>query len=496
MLLIVEPRHTSLDRSSRRHRIPRVYLQWRVLFALLLIALGLGQAQAQSAAAGTPSLDRSLANGLRVLVFEERRAPTALHMVFVRAGSLDETTGRTGLAHVLEHMMFKGTETLKPGEFSKRVAALGGRDNAFTTREYTGYFQQVHRDAVFEVMSLEADRMQRLRFSDEEFKKEIQVVMEERRLRTEDSPFGLAYEALMATAFQAHPVRNPIIGWMSDLQSLTADDARDWYQRWYGPNYATLVVAGDVDSEAVFAHAQKIYGSWQPKPAVDQRPQTEPAQIGQRLARVRAPAENPFFLLAWRAPTLTAADGPLRPENAKAREVVALAMLSTLLDDSDTGMLVVDLVRSRKLAVSVDAGTDGISRGPGLFTIRATPSPGVSPTQLQEEIRKALQEIARSGVSEKEIARLRRQAKAGQVYQQDSIFSRAMQAGRLAMMGRPTQDVADWLRMLDAITSEDLQRAAAAVFVPERLTMIELEPLSPDAQPRARQGFGPAVIRH
>jgi zinc protease len=171
-------------------------------------------------------------------------------------------------------------------------------------------------------------------------------------------------------------------------------------------------------------------------------------------------------------------------------------MLSTLLDDSDTGMLVVDLVRSRKLAVSVDAGTDGISRGPGLFTIRATPSPGVSPTQLQEEIRKALQEIARSGVSEKEIARLRRQAKAGQVYQQDSIFSRAMQAGRLAMMGRPTQDVADWLRMLDAITSEDLQRAAAAVFVPERLTMIELEPLSPDAQPRARQGFGPAVIRH
>lgn len=505
MPLIVDPHPNPLGLCPHRHAIRcgllkkgRALLALQFLTLALACSLGLGQAQAQAQpnASGTPSLDRSLTNGLRVLVFEDHRAPTALHMVFVRAGSIDETTGKTGLAHVLEHMMFKGTETLKPGEFSKRVSALGGRENAFTTREYTGYFQQVHRDAVFEVMALEADRMQRLRFSDEEFKKEIQVVMEERRLRTEDSPTGLAYEALMATAFHAHPVRNPIIGWMSDLQSLTADDARDWYQRWYGPNYATLIVAGDVDPEAVFAHAQKIYGDWQPKPAVDQRPQTEPTQIGQRLARVRAPAENPFFILAWRVPTLMAADGPLRPDNAKAREVVALAMLSTLLDDSDTGMLVTDLVRNRKLAVSVNAGTDGISRGPGLFTIQATPSPGVSPAQLQEEIRKALQEIARAGVSEKEITRLRRQAKAGQVYQQDSIFSRTMQAGRLAMVGRPTQDVADWLTMLDAITSSDLQRAAASVFVPEQLTVIELEPLSPDARPRPRQGFGPAVIRH
>jgi zinc protease len=417
-------------------------------------------------------------------------------MVYIRAGSIDETTGRTGLAHVLEHMMFKGTETLKAGEFSKRVSALGGRENAFTAREYTGYFQQVHRDALFEVMSLEADRMQRLRFDDAEFKKEIQVVMEERRLRTEDSPVGLAYEALMATAFQAHPVRNPIIGWMSDLQSLKADDARDWYRTWYGPNYATLVVAGDVDPEAVYAHAEKIYGGWSPKPIVDQRPQTEPPQQGQRIAKVRAPAENPFFILAWRAPTLGASDGPMRPDNAKAREVVALSMLATLLDDSDTGLLVVDLVRSRKLAVSVNAGTDGISRGPGLFTVQATPSPGVSPAQLQEEIRKALEQIARAGVSEKEITRLRRQAKASQVYQQDSIFARAMQAGRLVMAGRPTQDVADWLSVLDTITNEDLRRVATSVFVAEAQTVIELEPLSPDAVPRPRQGFGSAVIRH
>jgi zinc protease len=417
-------------------------------------------------------------------------------MVYIRAGSIDETTGRTGLAHVLEHMMFKGTDTLKAGEFSKRVSALGGRENAFTAREYTGYFQQVHRDALFEVMSLEANRMQRLRFDDAEFKKEIQVVMEERRLRTEDSPVGLAYEALMATAFQAHPVRNPIIGWMSDLQSLTANDARDWYRTWYGPNYATLVVAGDVDPEAVYAHAEKIYGGWSPKPRVDQRPQTEPSQKGLRMAKVRAPAENPFIILAWRAPTLGASDGPMRSDNTKAREVVALSMLATLLDDSDTGLLVVDLVRSRKRAVSVNAGADGIGRGPGLFTIQATPSPGVTPAQLQEEIVKVLAQIARAGVSEKEIARLRLQAKASQVYQQDSIFARAMQAGRLVMAGRPTQDVADWLSVLDTITNEDLRRVATSVFVPEAQTVIELEPLSPDAVQRPRQGFGPSVIRH
>jgi zinc protease len=467
------------------------------LFSLtLVLGLSADLARAQGASATTPNLDRTLPNGLRVIVFEDRRAPTALHMVWIRAGSIDETNGRTGLAHVLEHMMFKGTETLAAGEFSKRVAALGGRENAFTAREYTGYFQQVHRDALFEVMALEADRMQRLRFDDAEFVKEIQVVMEERRLRTEDSPGGLAYEALMGTAFQAHPTRNPIIGWMNDLENLTAEDARQWYETWYGPNFATVVVAGDVDSEAVFTQVESLYKNWQPKPAVDQRPQLEPPQNGMRSARVQAPAENPFVIQAWKAPTLGPGDGPLSATNPRARDVVALSMLATLLDDPDTGILVTELVRQRRIALSVSTGADGLARSPGLFTIQATPSPGTSIAQLQEEIGLILGRIAREGVSEEDLARLRRQARAAQVYQQDSLFSRAMQAGRLASMGRPVTDVSDWLKVLDTIRVDDLRRVASEVVIPSRLTVVELEPLPAGSRPAARRGFGPALPRH
>ncbi|MGA0865376.1 MAG: M16 family metallopeptidase, partial [Burkholderiaceae bacterium] len=218
-----------------------------------------------AATTASPTLDKTLPNGLRVIVYEDNRAPTALHMVWLRAGSMDESTGKTGLAHVLEHMMFKGTKTLGPGEFSRRVAALGGRENAFTSKEYTAYFQQIHKDALFEVMTLEADRMQNLVISDEEFAKEIKVVMEERRLRTDDSPSGLAYEALMAHAFVASPVRAPIIGWMSDLESLTAQDARDWYASWYAPNNATVIVAGDVNAQQVYDKVVSLYADWQRK---------------------------------------------------------------------------------------------------------------------------------------------------------------------------------------------------------------------------------------
>ena len=473
-------------------RLPALFL-----FSLaLVLGLSTGLAGAQGAPATTPSLDRTLPNGLRVIVYEDSRAPTALHMVWIRAGSIDETNGKTGLAHVLEHMMFKGTETLAAGEFSKRVAALGGRENAFTAREYTGYFQQVHRDALFEVLALEADRMQRLRFDDAEFAKEIQVVMEERRLRTDDSPSGLAYEALMGTAFQVHPSRNPIIGWMNDLENLTANDARRWYDTWYGPNFATVVVAGDVDSQAVFTELERLYRNWQRKPAVDQRPQTEPAQNGLRTARVKAPAENPFFIQAWKAPTIGPGDGRLSADNPRARDVVALSMLATLLDDADTGILVTELVRQRRLALSVNSGADGIARSPGLFTIQATPSPGTTTAQLQQEIGQILDRIAREGVSDEDLSRLRRQAKASQVYQQDSLFSRAMQAGRLASMGRPVTDVPDWLEVLQTIRAEDLRRVAADTFTPDRLTVIELEPLPAGSRPAARRGFGPALPRH
>lgn len=475
---------------------------WRSLKRLLLAFVGLLALGLQPLGAeGLPTLDKTLANGMRIVVFEDSRSPTALHMVWIRAGSMDETDGKSGIAHVLEHMMFKGTKTLGPGEFSKKVSALGGRENAFTSREYTGYFQQVHRDALFEVMALEADRMQNLVINDDEFAKELKVVMEERRLRTDDSPQGRSFEALMATAFTAHPIRRPIIGWMNDLEQLTANDARDWYAQWYRPQYATLVVVGNVSAQAVFDKAQALYAGWgssttalNSTQAATSREFVEPTQLGPRTAEVTAPAENPFFIDAWKAPVLGAGDGPLSPDNPKARDVVALSVLASLLDDPNTGILVESLVRQRQLALGLGVSSDTVSRGPGLFTITGSPRPGRSIQELQTAIDEVIKAFLEKGVSEAQLERIRRQAKASQVYQQDSLFSRAMVTGRLAMTGRPLSDRMAWLVMLDEIKADDLNRVAAQVLRDENRTTITLKPTDPKAA--ARRGLGSSILRH
>ena len=209
----------------------------------------------------SPTVDKILANGLRVLVFEDHSAPTVIQMTVVRAGSIDEVDGKSGIAHVLEHMMFKRTETMKEGEFSRIIGSLGGQENAFTSREITGYHQQVHKDHLETIIKLEADRMQNLVFKQEDFKKEIQVVLQERLLRTDDNPRGRAYETLFAQAFQASPIRRPIIGWRNDILSLELSDAKEWYDQWYVPNNITVIIAGAVESSTVVNLIEKYYGA-------------------------------------------------------------------------------------------------------------------------------------------------------------------------------------------------------------------------------------------
>ena len=221
-----------------------------------------------------------LANGMQLIVQPDRRAPTAMHMVWVRVGSMDEVDGTSGVAHVLEHMMFKGTKTVPPGDFSRRVAALGGQENAFTSRDYTGYYQQIPSHRLEEVMRLEADRFAHNQWPDAEFRKEIEVVKEERRMRTEDQPRALLWEQLGAAAFVASPYRRPVVGWMSDLDAMTPDDVRQFHHRWYVPGNATVVVAGDVDVAKVRALAEKIYGSIPARAVPERKPRTEPAQRG------------------------------------------------------------------------------------------------------------------------------------------------------------------------------------------------------------------------
>ena len=344
---------------------------------------------ALSAALAAPALanpfETTLANGMKLIVKEDRRAPSVVHMVWYRAGAMDEPDGVSGVAHVLEHMMFKGTKEVGPGEFNRRVAAVGGRDNAFTGKDYTAYFQQVPPAQLPAMMALEADRMKNLVLTDEEFAREIEVVKEERRLRTDDQPRALVFEQLMATAYQAHPYRRPVIGWMPDLEAMQPEDARAWYRRWYAPNNAYLVVVGDVDHREVFRDAERTYGTIPAAELPARRISPEPAQRGPRTAVVKAPAELPYIAMSWHVPALR--------DPAGDREAYALDVLAAVLDGYDGARLTRSLVRDQRIAVSVGAGYDTGNRGPALFHLHGVPAAGTSPEALAEALRAVVRRL-------------------------------------------------------------------------------------------------------
>ena len=445
---------------------PLALLQAALLWALFMPAWAL---------AATDTHEFRLANGLKLIVKEDHRAPTVVNMVWYRAGSIDELSGTTGVAHVLEHMMFKGTKKLKPGEFSKRVAELGGRDNAFTSKDYTAYHQQVERSRLAQVMALEADRMQNLTMDPAEFGKEIKVVMEERRLRTEDKPLSLLREALYATAFVASPYRHPVVGWMDDLQNMTAADALAWYQRWYAPNNAVVVIAGDVDPQQVLKLAEKYFGAIPPKTLPKTKPQQEPIQNGIRRVNVKAPAENPFLMMAYKVPRLL--------DIEKDEEPYALELLAAVLDGYDNARLPAKLVRTDRIANSVDAGYDGIGRGPTLFMLAGTPTKDSSVEKLEAALRAEVARIAQDGVSVQELKRVKAQVIAGQVYKRDSVFGQAMEIGSVELSGISHKQIDRMIERLSSITPQQVQAVAQKYFSDDQLTVATLTPLPLPAQP-------------
>jgi zinc protease len=410
-----------------------------------------------------------LKNGMKIIVKEDHRAPTVAHMIWYKTGSMDEQNGTTGVAHALEHMMFKGTKSLKPGEFSQRVAALGGRENAFTSKDYTAYFQQVEKSKLEKVMALEADRMINLIFNKDEFSREIRVVMEERRWRTEDQPIPQVYEALSAAAFNAHPYHHPIAGWMSDLQSMTVQDAKVWYDRWYAPNNAVMVVTGDVNPRQVHALAEKYFGKMARKTVPVTKPQEEPAQHGIRRVTVKAPAENPYVVLAFKGPRLSNVE--------KDDESHALDVLSAILDGYDNARLNAKLVRTDKVANSVGAGFSNIERGPVLFMLDGTPANGTTTEQLEKLLRAEVDRIAKEGISEQELKRVKTQLIAGQIYKRDSIFGQAMEIGVMEMSGLSHTDIDRLIDKLKAVTAEQVQAVAQKYFGDDALTVATLVPL-------------------
>ena len=409
-----------------------------------------------------------LDNGMQIIVKEDHRAPVVVSMVWYRAGSMDEVSGTTGVAHVLEHMMFKGTRELAPGQFSKTIARAGGRDNAFTSRDATAYHQQLHVSQLPLALKLEADRMANLTLSQQEFDREIKVVMEERRLRTEDQPRSLLYESFLATAYQQHPYRTPIVGWMRDLENMNVEDARAWYRAWYAPNNATLIVVGDIDAREVFEQAQRWFGNIAPRTLPERRAQAEPVQRGTRRAVVGAPAELPYVLMGWHVPVLRDLERDWEP--------YALWVLAEALDGSEAARLPRALVRELRVAVSAGASYDALSRGPGLFVLSGTPATGRTVDELEAALREQLGAIAEHGITAVELERTKVQAVAAQVFQRDSMFAQAMQIGRAHNAGLPPDGAELQVRKLQEVTAEQVQAVARKYFGEDGVTVVTLKP--------------------
>ncbi len=449
-------------------------MRLRIALGLLsLLSLLLTPPLAVAAPVTDNTFETTLANGMRVVVREDHRAPTAVQMVWYRVGSIDEHDGVTGVAHVTEHMMFKGTPRVGPGEFNRRVASVGGRDNAFTSTDYTAYFQQVPASQLKAVMVLEADRMRHLTLEPIGYSKEIQVIMEERRMRTDDQSSARVHEAMNAVAWQAHPYRRPVIGWMSDLEQMTVADVRDWYRRWYVPNNATLVVVGDVNHQQVFGWAKQTYGAIPARALPERKQYEEPVQTGQRQLEVKAPADLPLLVMGWKAPRLN--------DPRKDMDPYALEMLAQILDGHDAARLPTALVREQQVAVSIDTSYDSTNRGPSMFMVQASPRPGHTVEQLEQSIRGALAEVANKGVTDQELARARSQLRASEVYKKDSVMGQAMEIGMLETLGYGWQSSPLMLEKLNQVTAADVQRVAQSYFKDDQLTIARLVPQPLDA---------------
>lgn len=437
--------------------------------------------------ADNPVHSYDLDNGMKILVKEDHRAPVVTSMVWYKVGSSHEHDGLTGISHVLEHMMFKGTEKHAPGEFSKIIAANGGRENAFTSRDYTAYFQSLEKGRLEISFEMEAERMRHLKVLDEEFAKEVKVVMEERRMRTEDEPEALTYERFSAAAHVTSPYRNPVIGWMSDLEQLSADDIRAWYQTWYAPNNATLVVAGDVNPDEVFQLAKKHFGPLQPSVLTKPKLRTEIEQKGERRITVKAPAELPYLIMGYQAPAIPAADDNNDP--------YALAMLSSILDGGNSARFAKRLVREQQVAAGVGAGYDGFSRLDSLFLIDGNPAQGKTIADLEKAIRNEIKRLQTDLVSTDELARVKAQVIAGKVYEKDSVFYQAMQIGSLVTQGYDWKLGDEYADKIQQVTAEQIRDVARKYLTDDRLTVAVLDPQPLDGKRPGHAGSAHMPLR-
>ncbi len=444
-----------------------------VLVALLALAsLVLGTTRAEAAASEVH--ERSLDNGLKVLVLPDSRAPVVTHQIWYKVGSADEPGGITGIAHMFEHMMFKGTENLGPGEFSDIIARLGGDENAFTGRDFTAYFQTLSAAELGTVMRWEADRMANLELDPEEFAREKEVVKEEWRSRVRDNPNARLGQLLHATAFDSSGYHHPIIGWKTDIDAYTVEDLRDWYETHYAPNNATLIVVGDVDPDEVFRLAETHYGPIEPRELAPAKPREEMAQHGIRRAELVIPARLPHLSMGYKAPSLVTAEDP--------REAYALLVAAGVLSGDSGARLANDLVRQGKLA-NASAGYNLNARQTTLFTVDATPKDGQPLDEVEALLREQIERLREEPIGEDELDRIKAQVVASEVYQRDSLFYQGMKVGIYETVGLGYEQADRFVEAVQEVTAEDVRDVARKYLDERRLTVAILEPESDDTQP-------------
>jgi zinc protease len=399
-----------------------------------------------------------LDNGMDVVVLEDHRAPVAVNMVWYRIGAADEPPGKSGIAHFLEHLMFKSTDTLESGEFSKVVAANGGTDNAFTSFDYTAYFQRVAADRLDLMMQMEADRMVNLRLTPEEVDTERQVILEERNERTENDPGSIFGEQRNAAQYMNHPYGIPIIGWRHEMEGLTLEDAKAFYHRYYAPNNAILIVAGDVEPEEVRAMAEKHFGPIPANPDLPERARpSEPPQLSERRLSYADPrVAQPYVIRTYLAPERDAGDQ---------REAAALLLLAEVLGGSgQTSVLARKLQFDTQVAVYASAFYGDVSLDDTTFGLVIVPAEGVSLADAEAALDTAVAEFLDEGIDDDQLERIRTQIRASLIYQEDDIQSLARTYGMALTSGLTVEDVEGWPDILKSVTEEEILDAAARVL--------------------------------
>lgn len=410
-----------------------------------------------------------LDNGMKLLVKEDHRAPVAVSMIWYNVGSSDEYSGITGISHVLEHMMFKGTKKYPQGEFSRILAHNGAEENAFTNYDYTAYYEQIAANRLEISFKLEADRMQNLLLEPQEFAKEIKVVREERRMRTDDNPQALTFERFMASAHLNVPYHHPVIGWMDDLNHMNIRDLKKWYQTYYAPNNATLVVVGDVEADKVHQLAKTYFGNIKISQLPDRKAMEEPPSLGKKNLKITVPAKLPLLMLGFGVPSVP---------SSKNYEPYALELIAGILDAGDSARFSKHIIRGKNVASNTEVYYNLYSRYPSQFILYGIPAKGKSMKTLEAALLEEIENLQTQKVSKEELQRVKNQIIAQKVFEKDSIFGQAMELGLLETVGAGWQASETFTQQIKQITPEQIQETAQKYFQQKAMTRAELIPLA------------------